>query len=305
LEYVIFAAVNREQIFTLIAVPLYFVAMLLELFFQSRKQHKGYQLPDTLMSFWFALVGASFDILMKGVCFMILDWCNDHAFFTPNLLTHYPVFAWIIVFLAQDLAFYWLHRTEHTTRIFWAVHSNHHSSPNYNFAVALRSSVFQPFYRFLFYIPVAFLGFDGLTIMFIYALNQFYQFWLHTEAVGKLPTWYEWFFVTPSHHRVHHASNIRYLDRNMGQVLIIWDKLFGTFQEELPEDKPVFGLTKPLESHHPIHAILHEFYLLRDDWRKTPKWSDRLRYLIHAPGWSHDGSTKTANDLRREQEQNG
>ncbi|MDX5320443.1 MAG: sterol desaturase family protein, partial [Bacteroidota bacterium] len=184
------------------------------------------------------------------------------------------------------------------------VHSNHHSSPNYNFAVALRSSVFQPFYRFLFYIPVAFLGFDGLTIMFVFGVNQFYQFWLHTETIPKLPRWIEYIFVTPSHHRVHHASNIRYLDRNMGQVLILWDRLFGTFQSEVEEDKPNYGLTKPLENHHPIRSVLHEFYLLKEDLGRSKGVKQRLKYLFAAPGWSHDGKTKTAKQLRSEMEQN-
>lgn len=279
--------------------------MAVELYYQNKKERKGYPLPDTLMSFWFAIAGAGLDLLMKGACFAVLNWCNEHALFIPNMLEHYPVLAWILVFIGQDFAFYWLHRSEHSVRIFWAVHSNHHSSPNYNFAVALRSSVFQPFYRFLFYIPVAFMGFDGLTIMFIYAVNQFYQFWLHTESIPKLPRWFEFIFVTPSHHRVHHASNIRYLDRNMGQVLIIWDRIFGTFQEELPEEKPVYGLTKPLETRHPLRAILHEFYLLADDLARCSSVKDKLRYFFSAPGWSHDGKTKTANQLRKEIEQNG
>lgn len=277
--------------------------MMAELYVQHKKERAVYQLPDTLMSFWFALLGAGFDLLMKGVCFLVLGWFNDHAVFTPNLLEHYPFLAWILVFLAQDLAFYWLHRTEHTTRLFWAVHSNHHSSPNYNFAVALRSSVFQPFYRFIFYIPVAWLGFDGLTIMFMYSANQFYQFWLHTETIPKLPRWVEAVFVTPSHHRVHHASNLRYLDRNMGQVLIIWDRMFGTFQEELEHDKPHYGLTKPLETTHPVRAVLYEFYLLRDDWARTDSFKTKLHYLFAPPGWSHDGKTKTADELRAENEQ--
>lgn len=291
---------NRETALTLIFIPLYFIAMAVEYYVQNRAHRKAYQLPDTLMSFWFAVAGASFDLVTKGLCFLILDWCNDHAFVTPNILEHYPVLAWGLLFVAQDFAFYWLHRTEHHRRIFWAVHSNHHSSPNYNFAVALRSSVLQPLYRFWFYVPVAFLGFDGLSIMFMYGLNQFYQFWLHTETIKKLPRWFEFIFVTPSHHRVHHASNVVYLDRNMGQVLIVWDRMFGTFQEEKEDEEPVFGLTKPLNTNHPVKAIFHEFVLLKDDLKRSPSLKTRLKYLFSPPGWSHDGRSKTAEELRKE-----
>lgn len=274
--------------------------MLTEYYIQHRRQQKVYELRDTLMSFWFALAGATLDLMMKGVCFLVLDWCNDHAVFTPDLILHYPIFAWTLLFLAQDFAFYWLHRTEHQTRLFWAVHSNHHSSPHYNFAVALRSSVLQPLYRFWFYVPIAFMGFDGLTIMFIYAINQFYQFWLHTEAIQKLPRWVEYIFVTPSHHRVHHACNVRYLDRNMGQVLIIWDRLFGTFQEEVPDEKPQFGLTKPLDTMHPVKAIFYEFRLLTEDFKRCDSLKTKFRYLLSPPGWSHDGRSKTTEELRSE-----
>jgi hypothetical protein len=154
----------------------------------------------------------------------------------------------------------------------------------------------------MFYIPAALLGFDGISIMFMYAINQFYQFWLHTETIKKLPAIYEYFFVTPSHHRVHHASNVIYLDRNMGQVLIIWDRLFGTFQEELPDEKVVFGLTKPLENQHPVNSIFSEFIRLKKDLGRSDSWKSRLFYIFKAPGWSHDGSSKTATELREESE---
>jgi sterol desaturase/sphingolipid hydroxylase (fatty acid hydroxylase superfamily) len=185
----------------------------------------------------------------------------------------------------------------------WAVHSNHHSSEKYNFTVALRSSVLQPFYRFLFYIPVAFMGFDGLTIMFMYAVNQFYQFFLHTETIGKLPGWYEAIFVTPSHHRVHHASNVLYLDKNMGQVLIIWDKLFGTFQSE--SEKPRYGLTKNVGSYNLLKVIFGEWPKIIQDMSKPGPIKQKFNYLIKAPGWSHDGSSKTSEQLRAEQKKSG
>jgi sterol desaturase/sphingolipid hydroxylase (fatty acid hydroxylase superfamily) len=242
------------------------------------------------------LAGGALDFTLRVVTLGVLDWCNEHALYKPNLLEHAPILAWIVVFIAQDFCFYWLHRTEHYSRLFWAVHSNHHSSEKYNFTVALRSSVLQPLYRFAFYIPITFIGFDGLTIMFMYAVNQFYQFFLHTETINRLPKWYEAIFVTPSHHRVHHASNIEYLDKNMGQVLIIWDKLFGTFAEE--NTKPVYGLTQNLNTFHPFKVIFNEFYKIKNDLKRPVPLSVKIKYLFNPPGWSHDGSSQTSEELR-------
>lgn len=276
---------SKENILLTIAIPIYFVFITWELFTAKQRGRKSYTLKDTLQSLWFGLAGASLDLLSKGIGFAILDWCNNHALWHSNLIELYPIAAWLIVFIGQDFCFYWLHRTEHQSRIFWAVHSNHHSSPQNNFAVALRSSVLQPLYRFWFYVPIALVGFDAISIMFVYAVNQFYQFFLHTEYFPKLG-FLEKFLVTPSHHRVHHASNPLYLDKNMGQVFILWDKLFGTFQEELVEEKPVYGLTKPLDTYHPIHSIFHEFYSIKKDVSKSKGIVKKLKYVFAAPGWN-------------------
>lgn len=289
---------SRESWLLLISIPVYIVFITSEIRYGKKHKLNNYHFKDSLISLWMGLVGACLDLALKFVTLNVLDWCNAHAFTKPDLLTYYPVAAWFLVFVGQDFCFYWLHRSEHYSRVLWAVHSNHHSSEKYNYLVALRSSVLQPFYRFIFYIPVAFLGFDGLTIMFMYAVNQFYQFFLHTETIGKMPAWYEAIFVTPSHHRVHHASNIKYLDKNMGQVLIIWDKLFGTFQKE--EEAPVYGLTSNLGTFHPVRTIFYEWGKIAKDLKKPGPISQRINYLVKAPGWSHDGSTKTSEQLRRE-----
>ncbi len=290
---------SRETLLLVISLPIYIISISSELYISKKKNINNYQLNDSLVSLWLGLLGAALDFGLKIITLAVLDWCNRHAFYKPDLLIYYPILAWIIVFIAQDFCFYWLHRTEHYSRIFWAVHSNHHSSENYNFLVALRSSVLQPLYRFAFYIPVAFLGFDGLTIIFIYAVNQMYQFFLHTELIGRLPNWYESVFVTPSHHRVHHACNLKYLDKNMGQVLIIWDKLFGTFQKE--EEKPIYGLTNNLETFHPIDTVFSEFYKIKTDLKKPISFATKMKYIFNAPGWSHDGSTKTSKQMREKE----
>ncbi len=282
---------TREGWLMTITLPIFILFIIAEIIISGKQRQQKYQVKDTWISIWFAILGGIFDIAMRGVCFLVLDFFNKHAIIETDFLIYNPLLGWILVFVAQDFYFYWLHRSEHSIRVLWAVHSNHHSSELYNFAIALRSSVFQPFYRYLFYIPIAFLGFDGATIMFVYAINQVYQFFLHTEYGGKMKTWGK-IFVTPSHHRVHHASNPRYLDKNMGQVLIIWDKLFGTFQEELDEDKPVYGLTKNIETFHPIHAVTTEFERLYADIKKSSNWKDRINYLINKPDWHPPFNTK-------------
>ena len=283
---------SREEWLLVISLPVYIGFIASEIYIGKKKQLNNYHWKDSLVSIWLGIAGGILDYSLKFVTLGVLDWCNAHAIIKPDLLVHFPTAAWILVFIGQDFCFYWLHRSEHYNRMLWAVHSNHHSSEKYNFTVALRSSVLQPFYRFIFYIPVAFLGFDGLSIMFMYAVNQFYQFFLHTEIIGKLPKWYEAVFVTPSHHRVHHASNIKYLDKNMGQVLIIWDKLFGTFQEE--EEAPKYGLTSNLGTYHPFAVIFYEWKKIISDLSKPGPFSQKLKYLFKAPGWSHDGSSKTS-----------
>ena len=289
---------SREQWLLVITLPVYILFIVSEIYIGRKKGLDNYHFKDSLISIWLGLVGAALDYTLRFVTLGVLDWCNAHAIVQPDLLTYYPVAAWVVVFLAQDFCFYWLHRSEHYSRVLWAVHSNHHSSEKYNFTVALRSSTLQPLYRFLFYIPVAFLGFDGLTIMFMYAVNQFYQFFLHTEVIGFMPKWYEAIFVTPSHHRVHHASNVKYLDKNMGQVLIIWDKLFGTFEKET--ESPKYGLTTNLGTFHPLKVIFSEWQKIIKDLGKPGPLTQRFKYLFKAPGWSHDGSSKTSDELRKE-----
>jgi sterol desaturase/sphingolipid hydroxylase (fatty acid hydroxylase superfamily) len=289
---------SKEEILLAISIPVYLVFIFSEIAIGKKKNKDNYNLKDSLVSIALGIFGGLLDLGLKFITLGVLNWCNLHALVEPNLLSKFPVLAWFIVFIGQDFCFYWLHRSEHHNRMLWAVHSNHHSSEKYNFTVALRSSVLQPFYRFIFYIPIAFVGFDGLSIMFIYAVNQFYQFFLHTELIGKFPKWFERIFVTPSHHRVHHASNIKYLDKNMGQVLIIWDKLFGTFQEE--DEKPKYGLTNSLETYNPIKVVFNEWLKLKKDLSKPGPIKQKLNYLFKAPGWSHDGSSKTSNELRSE-----
>jgi sterol desaturase/sphingolipid hydroxylase (fatty acid hydroxylase superfamily) len=195
---------------------------------------------------------------------------------------------------------------DHYCRVFWATHVTHHSSGKFNLTVGFRSSVLEPLYRYVYFIPLALCGFRPIDIAFIYAFTQTWGILVHTEKIGKLG-WFEYILVTPSHHRVHHGSNPKYLDKNMGMFLIIWDKLFGTFQPELPAGfyQPIrYGLTKPLERETPTHVVFHEWSSIRKDLKqKGLSLRQKWNYLFGPPGWSHDGSRKTSRELRKEEEE--
>jgi sterol desaturase/sphingolipid hydroxylase (fatty acid hydroxylase superfamily) len=159
----------------------------------------------------------------------------------------------------------------------------------------------MPVYKYLYFIPLVLLNFRPVDVVFMYSATQIYGILVHTQSVKKLPDWIEFFFVTPSHHRVHHASNIPYLDKNMGMVFIIWDRIFGTFQQETPDEVPHYGITKPIEKpFHPVHIVTHEWKEIGKDLKRSKSFKDKFNYLFRSPGWSHDGSTKTSKMLQAE-----
>ena len=263
----------------------------------SHYHHKAlYQGKDTAISLLCTSLNFINDLVFRAVTLAILHWFCIHGL---QLFTAKGFLYWTVLFFMQDFAYYLLHCADHYCRFFWASHVTHHSSEKFNLAVAIRSSVFQPYYRFLYFIPLALLGFEALDIVFMYAATQVYGFWVHTETIGKLPKWFEFVFVTPSHHRVHHASNPEYLDANMGMVLIVWDRIFGTFRPELESVKPIFGLTKNIQSHNPFLVVFHEWAAIVRDVRKSKSIRNKLRYVFAPPGWSHDGSSLTTKQIRK------
>jgi sterol desaturase/sphingolipid hydroxylase (fatty acid hydroxylase superfamily) len=243
------------------------------------------------------LMNGGIDLAFRLVYMVVLQYFYLHAIITFEK----GIVYWAILLVLEDFLYYWLHRFDHEIRLFWAVHVTHHSSEHMNFTVGFRSSVFQPLYRFIYFIPLAWLGFRPIDILLIYAATQIWGVFVHTEFIRKMG-WLEYVFVTPSHHRVHHGSNVKYLDKNMGMFLIIWDKLFGTFQAELDENtyEPIhYGLTKNIDTHHPIKVIFHEWVaIFKDITQKGISFSDRYHYLFGPPGWSHDGSRQTSEQLR-------
>lgn len=293
-------------------VPVIAVAILFEIYFSYRRKAKNYEFKDVSTNVYFALINVALDGLMYVTSFIVMDF-----FFKYRLINWETTgfLYWFVAFIGQDFLYYIHHYIDHHSRFFWAVHVTHHNSGFYNLTTGFRSPVFQPLYRFMFLVPLILAGIEPLHIMFAYAMNQNYGTLCHTNFIkpnnrkgiaGFLLRIWEYIFVTPSHHRVHHASNLKYLDKNMGMFLIIWDRMFGTFQKELTEEeyeKLEYGLTKPLDDKGPINILFHEWKDIFSDFflnKKDLPLGIRLKYVFMPPGWSHDGSTQTSKQIQAE-----
>jgi sterol desaturase/sphingolipid hydroxylase (fatty acid hydroxylase superfamily) len=287
----------REFWFLLLSIPFYAILIGAEILFSHWQNKKFYSIKETAKNVFLTLCNAGLDALLRIAFYVsVLMWSYNHHFFKIES----PFVYWFLLFILEDFAFYIEHRIDHYCRIFWAVHVTHHSSEEYNLTTGFRSSVLQPVYRFVYFIPIALMGFHPLDIVFMYSITQTYGILVHTQYVNKMPTWFEWIFVSPSHHRVHHASNVLYLDKNMGMCLIIWDRLFGTYQAELETEPVKYGLTKPIENpNNPLQLIFHEWQSIGKDVSKKTSLSNKLKYLFMPPGWSHDGTSMTAKEMRK------
>lgn len=289
----------RESLLILITTPIYIIVIGGEILYSYFKQRHLYSTKGVLANIYLSALNFTLDIVLRGVCLWVLNYFFQFKFFEIENVIAY----WAVLLLAEDFTYYWLHRIDHYCRFFWAVHVTHHSSEEFNLTVGFRSSVFQPLYRFIYFIPLALMGFKGIDIMFMYAATQIFGILVHTQTIKKLG-FLEYIIVTPSHHRVHHGSNIQYLDKNMGMLLIIWDKLFGTFQAEDDKDPVKYGLTKNIGTYNPLTMVFHEWKAIYNDLKKQTSFKNKLMYVFGPPGWSHDGSTKTSTQLRQELNQN-
>jgi sterol desaturase/sphingolipid hydroxylase (fatty acid hydroxylase superfamily) len=274
------------------AIPGFLAALALEAFVARRRGRLVAEGRDTAASLALGVgslvVGAAWGV----VAYSVYSALHTHRLF--NFGAGWGSFALALV--ADDFAYYWFHRAHHEVRLFWASHVPHHSSQRYNYATALRQS-WTPMTMLPFVAPLAWLGFDPLLLVSVHGVNLIYQFWIHTELIDRCPAWFEAVFNTPSHHRVHHGSNPRYLDRNYGGILILWDRMFGSFE---PEVEPVrFGLTKNISTHNPLRIAFQEFVdAARDAWH-AGSLTACLGHLFAPPGWRPDGARQTASDLRR------
>jgi sterol desaturase/sphingolipid hydroxylase (fatty acid hydroxylase superfamily) len=281
------------------AIPAFILLILIEMVIAQRRDPTRYEAKDTLTSLLLGTGSTVAGALTGGIVFALALKLYELRLFEIGWLW----WAWPLCFVLDDLAYYWAHRTGHRVRWFWAAHVNHHSSQHYNLSTALRQT-WTGFIAlsFIFRIPLALIGFHPAMILFCGAINLIYQFWIHTEAIGRLPRWFEAVMNTPSHHRVHHAVNPRYLDRNYAGTFIIWDRMFGTFAAEVDDDRPRYGIVKQLGSFNLLWAAFHEWVgIARDVW--AAPWRHKLSYLWRPPGWTHDGSRLTSDMIRAKWQQ--
>jgi len=257
-----------------------------------------YRLADTCASLAMQIGNIAMNLMMAGIVFAGLT-----AVYRVRLFDLSPTspWAWVALFFLDDFTYYWFHRISHECRFWWAAHVNHHSSQEYNLSTAVRQSwtsvivgTWTP------WIPLAFLGFPPEMILAQQGFNLFYQFWIHTEAVRRLPAWYEYLFNTPSHHRVHHASNARYLDRNYAGVLMVWDRLFGSFAAETDAEPPRYGIVKNIETYNPIRIAFHEWIAIARDLAAASSVRGAIGAAFGPPGWRADGSGNTTRRIRRD-----
>ena len=280
------------------AIPFFVFAMLLEFFVASAKNIKSYTAKDAFSSIAMGLGNVFIGFVSKLFVFAALYYVYENL----RIFT-IPITWWsfIILFFLDDFSYYWFHRTSHENRFFWASHVVHHSSKHYNLSTALRQTWTGSFYSFIFWLWLPLIGFHPGMIIFQMSISLLYQFWIHTELIQKTPKWIEFFFNTPSHHRVHHGSNPIYLDKNHAGILIIWDKLFGTFQPELKSEKVKYGLVVNIKTYNPIFIAFNEWgALYKDINTKNISVRNRIRYLYKPPGWKHDGTGKLSTDLKEE-----
>lgn len=281
----------------LFAIPFFLLLIFLEVYLNYRERKNNYLLKDSLASISMGLGSIVSDIISKSLAFVAFVWLFENFGIFKEQLS-WTVLGWVLLFFLDDFTFYWHHRLSHEVRILWAAHVNHHSSEQYNLSTALRQSWTEIFYKYIFFLWLPFLGFHPLMVLTQISINLIFQFWVHTKFIKKLPPFIEFIFNTPSHHRVHHASNPRYLDRNHAGTLIIWDRMFGTFSAEKDEEPVVYGITTNIDTYNPLKIASHEFNSMWKDIREAPKFSDRLKYIFYAPGWSHNGRSLTARQMR-------
>jgi sterol desaturase/sphingolipid hydroxylase (fatty acid hydroxylase superfamily) len=267
-----------------LAIPGFLLLMVLELAVTRAGQRSearllGYHGADSRTSLTMGTVSLVFngvwrlvELVLLGAAATLVPWSLGHGWV-----------AWLVAIVGIDFCYYWDHRAGHEIRLLWASHVVHHSSERYNLSTALRQT-WTGEYTVLFFLPVALAGVPVELVLAAWSINLLYQFWIHTEAIDKMWRWYEYVFNTPSHHRVHHGSQSQYLDRNYGGILIVWDRLFRSFEPE--GERVVYGLTKNLRSYNPLRVATHEYVAIWRDLRTARSWQARFGYLFRGPGWS-------------------
>jgi len=283
------------------AMPAFIVLIILESIVLIKEHHFKKNMKHFSTNIALVVGFAIINILFKGVIWMIYEFIYTHRIYTFHINTLAIV---AICFIADDFSYYWFHRFSHTIRILWASHAVHHSSEEYSLSTAALRQTWTGNITgtFLFWAWMPFVGFNPAMVLMIKSISLIYQFWIHTETINKMPAWFEAVFNTPSHHRVHHGSDLIYLDKNYAGTLIIWDKIFKTYQPE--KFTPKYGLTKKLNTSNPFVIAFHEWIYMFRDLKKSKNFSECLHHVFNAPGWSKNGETKTTKQLRAATERN-
>jgi len=258
-----------------VTVPVCLVLIAVEIVVSRLHDRPYYSIRGTLANVALAAVNVALDVALRASWFAVLVTVFRFRLLDLGVGPLY----WVALIVSQDFLFYWLHRVDHACRLFWAVHVTHHSAGEFNLTVGFRPSVLQPLYRFAWFLPLALVGFRPADVLLMYSVTQLYGVLVHTRYVGKLGV-LEWVLCTPSHHRVHHGTNPRYRDKNLGMVLIVWDRLFGTFEPESEEVR--YGRPGPA---NPVRAIGQEWQAIARDLRRPAPLRTRLMYLFGPPGW--------------------
>ncbi|MER3471147.1 MAG: C-5 sterol desaturase [Chitinophagaceae bacterium] len=281
------------------AIPGFILLLSIEAWFSYKENKHLYETKDTWASLGLGIGNVIVGFGTKALIFGLFTFLYQYRIFNLNERLWW---YWVLLFLADDFSYYWFHRTAHNVNWFWASHVVHHSSQRYNLAAALRQTwTGNATGSFLFWAWMPLAGFHPIWILFMQQISLIYQFWIHTETVHRLPKPLEFILNTPSHHRVHHGSDLKYLDKNHGGILIIWDRLFRSFQPE--EERPTYGLTKNISSNNPIVIALKTWRELIKTATHSGSLKNAFNYFIQPPGWSHDRSTKTVRQMRSENHQ--
>jgi sterol desaturase/sphingolipid hydroxylase (fatty acid hydroxylase superfamily) len=272
-----------------LAIPAFLLLLIVEVVCDAVMRRELYEVKDTAASLTMGIGNVIIGIATKGIAFVVFTAVHRFAIFRIG----YQWWAWLLLFVADDLTYYWFHRTSHQCRLFWASHVIHHSSQRYNLATALRQTWTGGFMTFIFWLWLPLIGFAPMMVLTMQAISLLYQFWIHTELIRSMGA-ADAVLNTPSHHRVHHASNPRYIDRNHAGTLIIWDRLFGTFEPEDLKERPVYGLTKNINSYNPLRIAFHEWQDIWTDLRQARNWHDRWACIFGSPGRKNEEAARAS-----------
>lgn len=279
----------------LYAVPFFAISILVEGIFLYREQRERIDIKDTFTSVALGFGNLLSGLITKTIMAVIFWYLYDN--FHVFTLDGSAWWMWVLAFFADDFSYYWFHREAHLIRYFWASHKVHHSSEKYNLATAVRQTwTGNITFSYIFYLWMPIVGFHPIVILVMQQVSLLYQYWIHTETIGKMWRPFEYIFNTPSHHRAHHGSDVKYLDKNYAGIMIIWDRMFGTFIEET--DRPTYGLVENVNTNNPVKIAFGEWIDMGKDVISNPKHT--LNYIFGRPGWSHDGSRKTAREMQKE-----